>query len=134
MRYKAISLPFWAALFILFALPALGAQKNVTLSDFSGTWQLDATRSKESTKDAAGKLRELTGFKFTINARAKTIRMEWPGHQPKVRKVLAAEADGQAISCQLEGYKARMRLEKVAKDEIRVVDRDEALVFVRLTQ
>lgn len=133
MLKKAFYVPGVAlAVFFLFAFPALAGQKNVSLADFNGVWQMDAEKSKPLTKNAAGKLKDLVGFKMTVNAKAKTLRMEWPGHQPKVRKITAVKADGQALSCKIEGYKTEMLLEQVTGDEMLVKDREEALVFVRL--
>lgn len=124
------------ALFLLCVPPAPQAaetvQKNATLQDFDGTWLMDAEKSKISTKEAANKLGELTGFKFTVNAKAGTIRMEWADHQPKTHKVTAAKGDGQQLACTLEGQKAEMLMEKVSGDELLVRDRDEALVFIKV--
>lgn len=133
MLKKFIITPGFAlALLLLLALPAVAAQKAVSLADFNGTWQMDAEKSKSSTKAAANKLTELTGFKFTVNAKGKNIRMEWPGHQAKVRKVTSSKGEGKQLSCNLEGYKAVMLMEKVSDNEILVRDRDEALVFTKV--
>lgn len=122
------------ALLMLLALPASAAQKNVDLADFNGTWRMDAEKSRGSTKEAANKVPELSGFKMAVNAKARTIRMEWPDHRPEVRKITGFKADGQRLSCNLEGYNAAMLLEKVSDEEIQVKDRDEALVFVKVKE
>lgn len=133
MRKITFILPGLALALFLFCSPgAVAAQKNVSLADFNGTWRLDAEKSKDSTKEAANKLSALTGFKFTVNAKAGSIRMEWSDHPPKTRKITASKAEGRTLSCTLEGYKAPMLLEKTPDGQVLVKDRDETLVFVRV--
>ena len=117
---------------VLFAGALPAAQKNVTLEDFNGTWQMDAQKSKPNTREVTSKLKALTGFKFTINAKAKTIRMEWADHEPKTRKVVSSKGEGNELTCQLEGYKAVMLMEKISADEMYVKDREETLVFTKV--
>lgn len=133
MLKRFLPLPaLFTALILFMCAPLSAAEKNVTLADFNGTWQMDAENSKPALPEVANKLKNLTGFKLTVNSKANTIRMEWADHQPKTRKVMSAKANGKELSCQLEGYTTRMLMEKISDDVVHVKDRDETLVFTRV--
>lgn len=133
MLSKVLSAPaILLAFLVLLAQPLAAAEKNVSLADFNGTWQMDAQKSQPNTREVAGKLKALTGFKFTVNAKDKTIRMEWADHEPKTSKVVSSTGEGKELSCKLEGYNATMLMEKISDTEVGVKDREETLVFIKV--
>lgn len=133
MHKKIFFVPaIFLAAFVLFSFPAFSAQKNVALADFNGTWQMDAEKSRQFTKQAAKKVNELTGFRFAVDAKKRTIRMQWGGSEAKTYRVASSSGTGKEISCKLEGQAAPMIMEKISDTEIHVKDRDEALVFVKV--
>ncbi|MDR2503378.1 MAG: hypothetical protein LBD82_03200, partial [Deltaproteobacteria bacterium] len=71
------------------------------------------------------------GFRFFLDALGGRARMEWPGTEPKNRRIEAVKVEGLKAQCRLEGFERMVRLERIGRDELRVTDGDEALVFER---
>ncbi len=137
-----IALPGCLLLACLFLCPQLAqaaapaaktqAAKTLALADVEGSWLLNMEKSKSGVNTVASMLAEYKGFKFTISAKNKTMRMEWPGFDPKTHKLAVVKADSAKLECKLDGFEQIMVIEKIGPDELLIRDRDETLTFSRV--